>query len=114
MQNLFYKNKKILITGGLGFIGSNLAIQLVKDSAEVFLIDALIPEYGGNIFNIKPIEGKLKWVKGDIRDKKKVDRLVRDKNIIFNLAGTLSHVDSMTDPMTDLEINCRAQLSLLE
>ncbi|MBM3282906.1 NAD-dependent epimerase/dehydratase family protein, partial [Candidatus Gottesmanbacteria bacterium] len=110
----FYKNKDVLITGGLGFIGSNLAIALVNLGANVELVDALIPAYGGNLFNIKSIEEKVKWEKGDIRETKKVDSWVRDKNIIFNLAGTLSHIDSMTDPMTDLEINCRAQLSLLE
>ena len=112
MEN--YQNKKILITGGLGFIGSNLGIKLVDLGARVEIIDALIPYYGGNIFNIEPIKNKVRWVKGDIRDKKTVDKIVVDKEIIFNLAGTLSHIDSMTDPMTDLEINCRAQLSLLE
>lgn len=110
----FYQNKKILITGGLGFIGSNLAIKLVREGGKVEIIDALIEGYGGNLFNIEPIKKKVKWVKGDIRDKRVIDRVVKDKEIIFNLAGTLSHVDSMTDPMTDLEINCRAQLSLLE
>lgn len=113
MRN-FYQNKNILITGGLGFIGSNLAIALVNFGAKVFLVDALIPSYGGNLFNIEGIKKRVKWVKGDIRDKKKVDTWVKDKDIIFNLAGTLSHVDSMSDPMTDLEINCAAQLSLLE
>lgn len=113
MESLF-KNKKILITGGLGFIGSNLAIKLIDLEADVTIVDALIPSYGGNLFNIEPIKNKVKLVKGDIRDKKTVDRLVKDKEIIFNLAGTLSHVDSMIDPMTDLEINCRAQLSFLE
>lgn len=110
----FYQDKKVLITGGLGFIGSNLAIRLVAAGADVFIIDALIADYGGNLFNIKSIKKKVAWVKGDIRDKKIVERVVRDKDIIFNLAGTLSHIDSMIDPMTDLEINCRAQLSLLE
>lgn len=110
----FYKNKRILITGGLGFIGSNLAIKLVELGANIEIVDALIPSYGGNLFNIEPIKEKIKWVNGDIRDKKVVERLVKKKDIIFNLAGTLSHIDSMTDPMTDLEINCRAQLSLLE
>lgn len=110
----YYKNKKILITGGLGFIGSNLAIKLVGIGANITIVDALIPDYGGNLFNIKSIKDKVKIVKGDIRDKKTIDKLVKDKEIIFNLAGTLSHIDSMTDPMTDLEINCRAQLSLLE
>ncbi|MBI3380336.1 NAD-dependent epimerase/dehydratase family protein [Candidatus Gottesmanbacteria bacterium] len=110
----FYKNKNILVTGGLGFIGSNLAIKLVDLGAHVEIVDALIPQYGGNLFNIEAVKDKLKVVKGDIRDKKIVDALVKSKEIIFNLAGTLSHIDSMADPMTDLEINCRAQLSLLE
>jgi len=110
----FYTGKKILITGGAGFIGSNLAIQLVEAGAKVTIVDALIPAYGGNLFNIEPVKKKILWVKGDIRDKKTVDKTVQNKDIIFNLAGTLSHVDSMSDPMTDLEINCRAQLSLLE
>ena len=114
VNNKFYRDKKILITGGLGFIGSNLAIRLVEMGAEVLIVDALIPEYGGNLFNIEPIKKRVKWVKGDIRDKKIIDRLVKEQEIIFNLAGTLSHIDSMTDPLTDLEINCRAQLSLLE
>lgn len=109
-----YKNKSILITGGLGFIGSNLAIKLVELGARVEIIDALIPLFGGNLFNIELVKNKVKLVIGDIREKTTVDKLVRDKDIIFNLAGTLSHVDSMSDPMTDLEINCRAQLSLLE
>jgi len=110
----YYQNKKILITGGLGFIGSNLAIRLVSLGAKVDIVDALIPTYGGNLFNIEPVKDLVKWVKGDIRDKKLVDGLVEDKEIIFNLAGTLSHIDSMSSPMTDLEINCRAQLSILE
>ncbi len=113
-MNSFYKNKKILITGGLGFIGSNLAIKLVESGARVTIVDALIPAYGGNLFNIEPVKKRVLWVTGDIREKKTVDKLVEGKEIIFNLAGTLSHVDSMTDPMTDLEINCIAQLSLLE
>lgn len=109
-----YKNKKILITGGLGFIGSNLAIKLVDLGAKITIIDALIPSYGGNLFNIEGIKKKVVWVIGDIRESKLIDGIVKGQNIIFNLAGTLSHVDSMRDPMTDLEINCRAQLSLLE
>lgn len=110
----FYKNKKILITGGAGFIGSNLAIKLVESGAKVTIVDALIPGYGGNLFNIETIKKKVTWVLGDMRDKKINDMVIKDKEIIFNLAGTLSHIDSMADPMTDLEINCRAQLSLLE
>lgn len=114
MPSHFYKNKKVLITGGLGFIGSNLAIKLAGIGAKVEIIDAMISRYGGNIFNIETIRERVRWVIGDIRDKKVIDKMIEDKEIIFNLAGTLSHIDSMTDPMTDLEINCRAQLSLLE
>lgn len=110
----FYKNKHILITGGAGFIGSNLALCLVPLGAYVTIVDALLPSYGGNLFNIEPVKNEIKIDFSDIRDSKKIEKLVAGKEIIFNLAGTLSHVDSMTDPMTDLEINCRAQLSLLE
>lgn len=110
----YFKNKKVLITGGLGFIGSNLAIRLVYEGADVVIVDALIPGYGGNKFNIEPVSDRVKVIYSDIRETKKMNALVKDQEIIFNLAGTLSHVDSMTAPMTDLEINCRAQLSLLE
>ena len=113
MEN-YFKNKKILITGGLGFIGSTLAHRLVKIEADIYLIDSLIPEYGGNNFNINGIENKVKVNIADVRDKHSMDYLVKGKDIIFNLAGTLSHIDSMNDPFTDLEINCRSQLSILE
>jgi UDP-glucose 4-epimerase len=110
----YFKDKKILITGGLGFIGSTLAYRLVKMGADIYLIDSLIPEYGGNNFNIDSIEDKVKVNIADVRDKHSMDYLVKDKDVIFNLAGTLSHIDSMKDPFTDLEINCRSQLSILE
>jgi len=113
MEN-YFKNKKILITGGLGFIGSTLAHRLAKIEADIYLIDSLIPEYGGNNFNINGIESKVKVNIADVRDKHSMDYLVKDKDIIFNLAGTLSHIDSMNDPFTDLEINCMSQLSILE
>ena len=109
-----YKNKKILITGGLGFIGSNLARQLVKFQPKITIIDSLIPEYGGNLFNIKGIENKVKVNIADIRDQHGLNYLVQNQDLIFNLAGSLSHIDSMKDPFTDLDINCRSQLSLLE
>lgn len=110
----FYRKKNILITGGLGFIGSNLAIKLSHLDCNVTILDALLAGYGGNKFNISPVKDKVKIKIGDMRDQKVMARLVEGKDIIFNLAGTLSHVDSMTDPFTDLDINCRAQLSLLE
>src|SRR3989344_4168831 len=110
----FYKNRHILITGGLGFIGSNLAIKLANVGAKVIILDALLPSFGGNIFNISPIKNEVKIIVSDMRDEKTIKKVVRDKQIIFNLAGTLSHIDSMTNPFEDLDINCRAQLCLLE
>lgn len=110
----YYQGKKVLITGGLGFIGSNLAIKLVEAGAEVTLIDSMIPEYGGNFFNIEPIKDKVKVNISDVRDRSSMNFLVKNIDCLFNLAGTLSHIDSMRDPFTDLEINCVSQLSILE
>ena len=110
----FFHNRPVLITGGLGFIGSNLAIRLVKMGARVLLVDSLIPKYGGNLFNIAPIEDQVRVNIADIRDEHGLRYLVKGQEIIFNLAGQVSHTDSMTDPYTDLEINARSQLSLLE
>jgi len=112
--NDYYRGKKILITGGLGFIGSSLAIRLVEMGCDITIIDSLFPDYGGNLFNIKSIEGRVKVNISDVRDRSSMNYLVQGKDNIFNLAGTLSHTDSMKDPFTDLEINCVAQLSILE
>jgi UDP-glucose 4-epimerase len=109
-----FSDKKVLITGGLGFIGSNLAIRLVNLGAEVLLVDSLIPEYGGNLFNIKDIENQVGINISDVRDEHSMRYLVQGRDYLFNLAGQTSHLDSMNDPYTDLEINCRAQLSILE
>lgn len=111
-----YQNRRVMVTGGLGFIGSNLALHLLELGAEVLLVDALIPETGGNSFNIDHVREhpRLSIRKADIRDILTMERLVEGQEIIFNLAGQVSHVDSMTDPFTDLEINCRSQLALLE
>ena len=110
----FYRNRRVMITGGLGFIGSNLAHHLVAAGADVLIVDALIPDYGGNRFNIDGIEDAVHVNYVDVRDERVMDVLVRDREVIFNLAGQVSHIDSMRDPYTDLEINCRAQLSMLE
>jgi UDP-glucose 4-epimerase len=109
-----YQSKKVLITGGLGFIGSNLAIRLVKFGANVTLIDSLIPEYGGNLFNIEPIKNNVRVNISDVRDEHSMKYLIQGQNYLFNLAGQTSHVDSMNNPFPDLEINARAQLSILE
>lgn len=110
----FFKGKRILVTGGLGFIGSNLAIRLVDLRAKVTLADSMIPDTGGNLFNIKGIEDKIIVNFSDIRDEHSMNFLVRDFDLMFNLAGQVSHIDSMHDPYTDLEINARSQLSILE
>ena len=109
-----FSGARVLITGGLGFIGSTLGIRLADLGADVLLVDSLIPEYGGNLFNIAGYEGKLKVNIADVRDEFSMDYLVQGRDFIFNLAGQTSHLDSMRDPYTDLEINCRAQLSILE
>jgi UDP-glucose 4-epimerase len=106
--------KHTLITGGLGFIGSNLARRLVELDAKVLLVDSMIPDYGGNLFNVSGIEDRVIINFADVRDRYGMEYLVRGQDYIFNLAGQVSHLDSMQDPLTDLEINCRSQLSLLE
>ncbi len=104
----------MLITGGLGFIGSNLARALVAQGAEVILADSLIPLYGGNIFNIEDIRDKVTVNISDVRDPFAMSYLLDGKDYLFNLAGQTSHMDSMTDPQIDLDINANAQLSILE
>ncbi len=110
----FFRGKHVLITGGLGFIGSNLAHRLLDLGADVLILDSLIPEYGGNVFNVHGIEDRLRINIADMRDEHGLRYLVQGQDIIFNLAGQVSHTDSMADPYTDLEINARSQLSLLE
>jgi UDP-glucose 4-epimerase len=109
-----YRGRRVMITGGLGFLGSNLARRLVEYGAEVLVIDSMIPEYGGNMFNIAGLADRLRININDVRLEDAMRYLVRGQEYIFNLAGQVSHLDSMTDPFTDLEINCRSQLSLLE
>lgn len=110
----FFHDKRILITGGLGFIGSCLARPLISWGSQVRLVDSLIPEYGGNLFNIEDIADQVQVNISDVRDPHSIARLVETSDILFNLAGQTSHLDSMRDPFTDLEINSRAQLSILE
>lgn len=109
-----FENKRVLITGGLGFIGSNLARALVNLGAKVTLVDSLIPQYGGNIFNIDEIRDKVTVNVCDVRDPFAMAYLLNGQDYLFNLAGQTSHMDSMTDPQTDLDINATAQLSILE
>jgi UDP-glucose 4-epimerase len=114
MKHDYYYEKNVLVTGGLGFIGSTLSRTLVDRGANVTIVDSLIPDTGGNIFNVLGYENKLKINISDVRDQHSTDILVKKQHVIFNLAGVLSHVDSMSNPFNDLEINCSSQLSLLE
>jgi UDP-glucose 4-epimerase len=109
-----YWNKRVIITGGLGFIGSNLARKLVQLGAHVTLCDSLIPLYGGNVYNVDDIRDRVTININDVRDRFAIEYLLQGQDYLFNLAGQTSHVDSMTDPQTDLDINAAAQLSILE
>lgn len=109
-----FSGSRVLITGGLGFIGSNLARRLVELGSDVTVVDSLIPDYGGNLFNVDGIRDRIQINVSDVRDSHSLRHLVQGKNYLFNLAGQTSHLDSMLNPMPDLEINCQAQLSILE
>src|SRR5437868_6021661 len=109
-----FSGANVLITGGLGFIGSSLARQLVAFRAKVTLVDSLIPEYGGNLFNIHDFRDRVSIELADVRDTKAMAALIKKRDFLFNLAGQTSHLDSMTDPLTDLNINAAAQLQILE
>ena len=109
-----FADRKIVITGGLGFIGSNLARRLVEWGAHVTLVDSLIPEYGGNLFNVAGLEDQVTINISDVRDEHSMQYLVQGQDYLFNLAGQTSHMDSMRDPYTDLEINAKSQLFILE
>ena len=110
----FFGNKKVLIAGGLGFIGSNLARKLLQLGAQVQIIDSLLPEGGGNLFNISGIEHRLDVQIADVRNEAEIRSLVEGKDFLFNLVAQTSHSDSMRDPYGDLELNGRAQLAILE
>jgi UDP-glucose 4-epimerase len=109
-----YDGAHVLITGGIGFIGSTLAHRLVELGAHITLVDSLIPSYGGNLRNIAGIEDRVRVNIADVRDEHSMNYLAQGQDFLFNLAGQNSHLDSMNDPYTDLEINCRAQLTILE
>ncbi len=103
-----FQRKEVLITGGLGFIGSNLSIELVKQGARVTIVDNMLPRQGSNLFNIKEIEDKVRVNISDIRNQLSMNYLVKGKDYIFHLAGQVNHVDSMRNPLQDLEINVPA------
>lgn len=109
-----FNGKNVLILGGMGFIGSNLAYRLVEYGANVTLVDSMLPQYGGNQANVEGIEQNIRVNLSDIRDQYSLNYLVQDMDVIYSVAGQTSHIESMTDPMTDLDINCRSQLAILE
>ncbi len=109
-----FAGRRVLVTGGLGFIGSNLVRTLVSFGAEVTVVDSLIPEYGGSHRNLADVAEQVRINISDVRDHHSLPHFVRGQDFLFNLAGQTSHMDSMSDPQTDLEINARAQLSILE
>lgn len=109
-----FKGRHALILGGLGFIGSNLALRLVGLGAQVTLVDSMLDQYGGNLANIEPVADRVRVNFSDIRDQHSLRYIVRDADVIYSVAGQTSHIESMSDPMTDLDINCRSQLAILE
>lgn len=113
-KNNQLKNKKVLITGGLGFVGSNLSIRLADLGAEVLIVDNMLPRQGGNLFNIEPVKDKVKVNISDIRNPTSMNHLVKGMDYIFHIAGQVNHVDSVKDPLNDLSINVEGTLVLME
>ncbi|HMA51662.1 MAG TPA: NAD-dependent epimerase/dehydratase family protein, partial [Magnetospirillaceae bacterium] len=114
-----WNGKRVLVAGGLGFIGSTLARKLAEAGADVVVLDSLLPDYGGHRFNLgsygaDPQGGRIRVNISDLRDQNSLARLVEDREVVFNLAAQLSHMASMQDPLTDLDINARAVAGLLE
>lgn len=109
-----YFHQKVLISGGLGFIGSNLARKLLELGADVTIVDNLDPDSGGNLFNIEDIKGHLHIIQADINDEHQMKLAVQGQKYLFNLAGQMSHLGSMRDPFKDLNVNAVGQLKLLD
>jgi UDP-glucose 4-epimerase len=109
-----FQGKRVLVTGGLGFIGSNLSARLVELGAKVTIVDNMMPRLGGNLFNVKEIMDHIQINFSDVRDEHSMDYLVKSQDLIFHLAGQVNHVDSIRNPIQDLDINCRGTLVLLE
>lgn len=109
----FFKSKKIVITGGLGFLGSNLAHRLSALGAKTTLVDCLLKVHGGNPFNFKGIRNS-QWIKGDIRNSNLMAKVLKGQDVLFNIAAQTSHTDSMQNPFLDVDINTKGQINLLE
>jgi UDP-glucose 4-epimerase len=109
-----FAGARALVTGGAGFIGSNLAIALVARGADVTVVDAMIPGYGGNDFNLEPVRGKVAVHHGDIRDARTMNERVQGQDFVFHLAGQVDHVLSLTDPFPDIDMNVKGTAVVME
>ena len=109
-----WKDKSVLVPGGAGFIGSNLVHRLVAEGARVTVIDSLIPDLGGNPFNLEPISNKVEFVREDLLKSRALPEVVKKVSTVFHLAGNVSHIDSMRMPFGDLEMNAGATLAVAE
>ncbi|MEO8587296.1 MAG: NAD-dependent epimerase/dehydratase family protein, partial [Acidobacteriota bacterium] len=109
-----FTGMRALVTGGAGFIGSNLAIALAERGAEVRVVDAMLPGYGGNLFNLEPVKGRVAVDVADIRDQDAMNQAVRGQDVVFHLAGQMDHVLSLTDPFPDIDINIKGTTVLME
>jgi UDP-glucose 4-epimerase len=109
-----FAGTRALVTGGAGFIGSNLAIALAERGATVRVVDAMIPGYGGNLFNLEPVKGRLTIEVADIRDPRAMNALVKGQDVVFHLAGQVDHVLSLTDPFPDIDMNVKGTAVVME
>lgn len=110
----FWKNRRVLVAGGAGFIGSNLAIRLVNEGANVRVLDAMLPGLGANLFNLSEIKSRIQFIQMDLRDFELTKHHLAETEFVFNLAGNISHLDSMGDPCFDLSVNVESTVKLLE
>jgi UDP-glucose 4-epimerase len=109
-----FHGKRALITGGMGYTGSNLAIALVNAGAEVTVMDAMIPGYAGNLFNIEPIRDRVTVNFSDVRDVNVMNYLVQGQDYIFHLAGQVDHILSLSNPFLDIDINIKGTAVVME
>ena len=108
------RGKAALITGGMGFTGSNLAIALVAAGARVTIVDAMIPGYAGNLFNIEPVKDRVTVNFCDVRDANTMNYLVQGQDFVFHLAGQVDHILSLTNPFPDIDINIKGTAVVME
>ena len=109
-----FEGSRALVTGGLGFIGSNLAISLVDLGVDVSISDPMLPGYGANLFNIEHVKSRVKVSGGDIRDAAAMKKAVDGQDFVFHLAGQVDHILSLTDPFPDIDINVKGTAVLME